>query len=761
MGDEPESVENEADKESDAIDVDDVEATSDKDVSTSHEKSVDSESDPKPTEEPEESADIEVVEEDIESQPMKKNEIREICGLLPDASCLNCENSTQCMYKVLEESDEIKHLCTYNCVKEHRDDNQDKYSLTQKKVIIDEITEEEEQTCLKCNESKQCKYRFNIKMYKSVTKEAPAPAEGEEPSEEIPSETTETVESTEMRYLCEEETCLKDFVADNSEKYVVKAAKKVPEEVAEPEQEIPKFVARSDLEVEAARLDRDQSFVRRCAQCFDLLNLTTKSFSWETLDFCNGKCLGQYQNLIGATCNQCNQVVSLVSIGKLCVKFGAEAKQFCTSQCLNDFKKGYQPCSLCFKNLKNDPDDVVPTKRGKSFCDDTCAKTYDEIVNPRKNRSPYLCSVCNNKKSPEVVASLDGNIHRFCSNPCFSAFKFVNNVVPDQCDMCTKCFERKSSEAFTIFQGETPKIFCTQNCMNLYTTKNREILKCNWCKVSKYNYDILQTNNGKTNMCSLNCLSLYEVSLNAVTKKNANCDHCLLDKQPQYHLTMSDASIRRFCTYQCVLGFQSQFSKSRASGDMPSVVPAGTAKRIAPARAIVSAAKQTVPVISRVQSLNTRRGSRKPYNPITNRSNSPIPVPELTVQLERLSDLPARVKVSSLSSLTGGPSGWTPISTSRGSSPVRVEHKTQVVTIPPLPKQVGNKSTMCKAITLNKAINCVPTTAEAECQTEDWLEQRIIVPVPIPVYVPQPMMMYSLPTPVGKLLLKTQCCDFD
>lgn len=158
------------------------------------------------------------------------------------------------------------------------------------------------------------------------------------------------------------------------------------------------------------------------------------------------------------------------------------------------------------------------------------------------------------------------------------------------------------------------------------------------------------------------------------------------------------------------------------------------------------------PIISLVRSLSSRRGGRQPYNPITNRrSGSPIPVPEITVQLERLSEVPARVKVSSLSSLTGSSSAWIPISTSRGSSPVRVEHKTQVVTIPPLPKAVGNKSTMCKAITLNKAINCVPMTAEAECQTEDWLEQRIIVPLPIPIFVPQPMMMYSLPAPVGKL----------
>lgn len=166
---------------------------------------------------------------------------------------------------------------------------------------------------------------------------------------------------------------------------------------------------------------------------------------------------------------------------------------------------------------------------------------------------------------------------------------------------------------------------------------------------------------------------------------------------------------------------------------------------------LVQQSKQPVPVISLVQSLSTRRAGRQPYNPITNRrTGSPIPVPELTVQLERLSDLPARVKVSSLSSLTGSTS-WTPISS--GTTTTRVENKTQVVTVPALPKQVGNKSTMCKAITLNKAINCIPITAEAECQTEDWLENRMFVPVPIPIYIPQPMYMYNLPTPIpGKII---------
>lgn len=132
--------------------------------------------------------------------------------------------------------------------------------------------------------------------------------------------------------------------------------------------------------------------------------------------------------------------------------------------------------------------------------------------------------------------------------------------------------------------------------------------------------------------------------------------------------------------------------------------------------------------------------------PGTNRSRSPIPVPELTVQLERLSDLPSRVKIH------GTGSNWTPISSAaaavRSVTPTRTEHKTQVVTIPVQPTQVSNKSTMCKAITLNKAIHAVPNTADAECQTEDFLEKTIILPVPIPIFVPQPMMMYNMPIPL-------------
>lgn len=802
----PSIEEEETEAESPLVDKDStIEATADEIME------VDSETVEKEPEEPE----IIEVEESIDQPviPLKENEIREISDELTEQVCLNCENSAKCMYQLLEESGEVKYLCTYNCVKEHRDDNPDKYTLTQKKIYIHQVPASE-QTCSKCAESKMCRFRYRIKITKAVQKEIPAPIEGETP-DESQQPITETIQCSETQFLCDDK-CLDEYVNTNAEKFIVKRKRSIIKEIDETEedlkciecqeskkckykfthdgeedpsyicneeclnllvdknpenftvtrrsvrvrelpkrqpteeQEIPKIIARTDAEAEAAKSDRDRSFLRRCAQCSELVDFTSRAIQWETFDFCDEKCLGTYQNLIGATCTTCNTTVALASIGKFCVRFGFDIKQFCSSACLDVYKKALKQCTLCLRDLVGETDIVLAQvgekKLYKDFCNQTCLKRFEEIVNPKKKQLPYLCSVCNNKKPTKIEVFLDDNIHRFCSNPCFSAFKFVNNVAPDECDMCARHFERKSNETYTIYEGTTPKIFCTKSCMNVFISTHREIWQCNWCKVSKYNYDMVQVNFGKNRMCSVNCLTLYEVSINALSKKRSKCSHCKLIKQPQYHLTMSDASIRNFCTYQCVLGFQSQFSK-RGLGDGPSVVPAGTAKRIKPATSFDhQQAAGSVPVISLVQSLNSRRGpSRTPYNPIANRSHSPIPVPELTVQLERLSDVPSRVKVSSF----GGTSSYAPLpSTSRSVSPMRVEHKTQVVTIPPLPKQICNKSTLCKSIMLNKGINCIVTTAEAECQTEDWLEQKVIIPVPIPIFIPQPMYMYNMPTPI-------------
>lgn len=393
---------------------------------------------------------------------------------------------------------EWTYLCNDECLNGFIDNNVEKYVVKKKKFLIDEIPVEETQfECVECSETKSPRYKF-----------------------------LRHDEDNSTHYICTE-VCLNLILKEQPETFRVRRRstrmREQPKRVQPEESEVPKIVARTDAEVDAARVERDASFIRRCGQCFDVVKFNAKSIQWETLDFCDEKCLGQYQNLIGAACTTCNNPVTMASLGKYCVRFGFDVKQFCCSGCLDVYKKALKQCTLCQRDLTGE-ENVVLAKVGekgqfKDFCNQICLRRFEEIINPNKKKSNCLCSVCNNQKPARVEVCLEGGVHKFCSNPCFSAFKFVNNVFPDQCEMCLKFFERKSNDAHTIYNEDASKMFCSKICMNIFICKTREIWQCNWCKVSKYNYDMIVRNYGKTKMCSLNCLTLFEVSVNALSRK--------------------------------------------------------------------------------------------------------------------------------------------------------------------------------------------------------------------------------------------------
>lgn len=339
--------------------------------------------------------------------------------------------------------------------------------------------------------------------------------------------------------------------------------------------------------------------------------------------------------------------------------------------------------------------------------------------------------------------------------------------ISDSCTMCKKYFERKSADAFTIYQDRQVQMFCSKICMNIYIITNRKIAPCQWCKVKKYNFDMIQKNSSQNQtvvFCSLNCLTLCEVSMNAIAMKQQPCDKCSTMTTPQYHLTMSDSTVRNFCTYQCVMSFQSQFGRKPLELDgesrthLNNPVPTGLPKRIKPGQVPVSsnsqsnarqgaggrgrppknAAKAAAPqtknnnlVISSVTSLapaiTTRSGrGRPPKNSVDNVSMGLQPVVEL----------------EPLPSLMLGKGGRSREDLSMHSqTATRVETKTQIVTVPPIPKPVSNKSTMCMPAMVSKEVTCKPTTCTIGCQTDSYLEQKIVIPIPVPIYMPAPMQM--------------------
>ncbi|CAD6991527.1 zinc finger MYM-type protein 4 isoform X2 [Ceratitis capitata] len=745
--------------------------------------------------------------------------------------CVQCDVEKVCGFRYKNpDNGKFEYLCEQECCDAILSANPGKYFIRRKKFLIEELINEKKDadsnekvvdgsgdgdgdeksteiennphshSCLQCKEVKSCKYFFRQDdeqhyicsdiCYNLLNSEEPDKFKLKRHSirvRNIGSNLTTTMSPT--------------TASSGSNANAATGTKtKTPRETG--------VVARTSAEAEAARLERNASFMRRCAECFNEVTLGDKNLLWETMDFCNEICLGKYQRTIGANCQTCHGEVPHPALGKYCVRFGFDIRQFCCAACLNEFKKGLKTCSCCQKDISSGSEGflapVGDKEQFKDFCSQACMRRYDSMCNPKKKLRNDTCAVCNNDKPVRVEIMLDGKEHNFCSNPCFSAFKFVSNIVADQCAMCSKYFERKGAESFTIYTERRTKVFCTRVCLNVYIIVNRRIVSCQWCKVKKYNFDMIykQQDAQEILMCSLNCLTLYGVSINAFSRTVANCDNCNTSATPQYHLTMSDASMRNFCTYQCVMQFQSQFARAPLTleNDSPSTqqtptvgqtgsnknnvpFPTGLPKRVKlkfpqqpkqqiqiklPTKTTISNKKgPTMPVISTVSSLASGETETMIGNVTVRRGrirgrkvDSPPPLPAIpatttTNAISRgrprkqvdyaVSPSPPPLEIPTSTAKSVGKRGQ---GTSVSTHVEKGVGETRIIAVPPYPPAVRNVQTSCKPQTVTVGFQTTPNTTNAATQTGKDYSNKVLIPVPVPIYVPQPMYMYSAPFPV-------------
>lgn len=215
------------------------------------------------------------------------------------------------------------------------------------------------------------------------------------------------------------------------------------------------------------------------------------------------------------------------SLGKYCVRFGSHIKQFCSNSCLEDHKKGLKVCCYCQKDISGPEGEGFMAPIGekgqfKDFCAQTCLKKY-EVMNANKDPEPAEkapCAVCKQEKDvgAELIRSGEGEENvKLCGRPCFSAYKFGNAVDSLQCDLCLKDYDLKSHPALSkakhvIYYEGQAKRFCGEPCQNVYVMKKRKIVPCAWCKVKKYNFDMIEqwTNESQMNtFCSINCVDMF------------------------------------------------------------------------------------------------------------------------------------------------------------------------------------------------------------------------------------------------------------
>ncbi|XP_022815748.1 uncharacterized protein LOC111349020 isoform X4 [Spodoptera litura] len=190
--------------------------------------------------------------------------------------------------------------------------------------------------------------------------------------------------------------------------------------------------------LQAAREERERTFIRMCYRCQLILNIGEKLLTWENMDFCSELCLGRYQNKIGARCANCKNNVQKTSLGKYCVRFGFDIRQFCNSSCLEEFKKGLKICHYCQQDTSvSHQSFLAPVgEKGqfKDFCSQSCIKKFD-LMSKNQVLQPVWakCAVCSLEKATSIEVEVSENSsQRLCSDTCFTAFKFVNKIVPGE-----------------------------------------------------------------------------------------------------------------------------------------------------------------------------------------------------------------------------------------------------------------------------------------------------------------------------------------
>ena len=267
----------------------------------------------------------------------------------------------------------------------------------------------------------------------------------------------------------------------------------------------------------------------------------------------------------GRRCHGCRNVIPSVT-SMVMAKQGGTTVFYCGKECQKKHdNKGDDDDVMITGTSKTSTTAKSPTPAAAKPAASTPAEGTPTTPMRRTRAASGLatCAACHKMSSVKHEVSFEGRIHKICSDTCFSAFRNENKLSLNMCEECGRYVYEEGCHPQTMqFEGST-KRFCGQACVATFKKSKARIVACAWCHIRKPNFDMverLDVNHKVQLFCTLNCLSLFRVNLQATSNSSVSCDQCHKVSPAQYHLTMSDASVRNFCTYPCVMAFQAQFS---------------------------------------------------------------------------------------------------------------------------------------------------------------------------------------------------------
>jgi len=252
--------------------------------------------------------------------------------------------------------------------------------------------------------------------------------------------------------------------------------------------------------------------------------------NWQGMDFCGEECLGKFQSGLTSNCSYCSSAIFQNNKFKFCVTVGSEVKHFCSQMCNTEYEKRMKLCAFCNADLAQSKDSFMAPLEDqgtfKDFCSQTCLQaalaSKDAQVSTSATKGVHNCAVCGKNKPVKHEFEHEDKVNMLCSDPCFSAFKYANKIILNSCDKCGIQLKKDAvTNQYVQFEGQQRK-FCSFMCVNTFRRESKKTVPCAWCGTKKTNFDMIERVDAQSKyqlFCSLNCLSLYRVNLQATSNQ--------------------------------------------------------------------------------------------------------------------------------------------------------------------------------------------------------------------------------------------------
>ncbi|XP_013768021.1 zinc finger MYM-type protein 4-like [Pundamilia nyererei] len=245
--------------------------------------------------------------------------------------------------------------------------------------------------------------------------------------------------------------------------------------------------------------------------------------------------------LIADECTLCFHCKKNLLEGETLYKPKDTEEFFCSMACLHEkrreIKIPIKKCHNCFQVIAR-PQNIIlapvdDSGTMKELCSDTCLSSVTSKMKkaatkpPPKEGPSSQCRMCARCCYCKFTVTLNGVVHRLCSDSCFMSYRKVNNLRLSLCDMCDAvCYNKR----LVVKLEDDSKALCSDECLVKFKEKVGTRQLCPMCQTSHQLSDMIENKNDEGGLeffCSNRCMMVYEAQTFTVTdKKSSSSEVC-------------------------------------------------------------------------------------------------------------------------------------------------------------------------------------------------------------------------------------------